>query len=187
MSATISPYQAPLSDVGHVSPTTGIDGDPEEIRREYLSHEASIQAIGSLYLISAIMLFLGGIFGGAMAIMAEESSEVGTGVGMGVVLTAFGAMFYWLSRSMRKLDPRMKVPVGVLATLGLFNPPIGTLINLYILWAVFGAKGKFVLSEEYAAVREATPDIQYKTSPVVKAFAIGLLVLVVGSIGFALM
>ena len=44
----------------------------------------------------------------------------------------------------------------VLLVLGLLGFPIGTLISAYGLWLVLSAKGRVVLSPEYAAIVAAT-------------------------------
>ena len=48
--------------------------------------------------------------------------------------------------------------------LGLAGFPLGTLLNSYILWLIHSKKGKLILSPEYAAIVEATPDVKYRTT-----------------------
>ena len=68
--------------------------------------------------------------------------------------------------------------------LGLPMVPVGTLIALYLLYLFLSQKGRTVLSTDYRGVIERTPDIRYRTSPLVWAvggtiallFALALLV-----------
>jgi hypothetical protein len=113
-------------------------------------------------------------------------SNPGTAVVMMLLFGALSAGLFLLGRQIRRLDERTRVPVAFLATVGLLGFPIGTLINGYILYLFFSAKGKQVLSPEYRAIVERTPHIKYKTNIVVIVLAVLLLGLVaVGLIGVA--
>ena len=99
---------------------------------------------------------------------------------------------------LRRLESWVRIPVAILCGLGLLggvqalaNPVagrqaagsavgtvLGMAINVYIIYLVWCAKGKFVCSDEYHAIIAETPHIKYKTSIIVKIFA-GLLVLIV--------
>ena len=100
-------------------------------------------------------------------------------VGIGAV---FAAIFIWMGMGIRKLSPRVRIAVGITSGIGLVNLPVGTLINLYILYLVFSAKGKVVFSEEYARVCEQTPDIKYQTPVFVKILMLILLALVIAGV-----
>jgi hypothetical protein len=69
------------------------------------------------------------------------------------------------------------VPIGIIASIGLFFFPWGTVINGYILWLLFSSKGRFVMSPEYQEVIAATPHMKHRTSIVV--ILLGILLLVV--------
>jgi hypothetical protein len=61
--------------------------------------------------------------------------------------------------------------------LGLAGFPLGTLLNMYILWLIHSEKGKLIFSPDYAAIVEATPDVKYRTTLLVWII-LGLIVLV---------
>ena len=71
-----------------------------------------------------------------------------------------------------------RVPVAILSGIGLLNFPIGTLINAYILYLVFSAKGQYVLSRPYAEIIRQTPHVRYRSSAllIVLLIIIGLIV-----------
>ncbi len=168
-----NPYATPRSDVG-----TRVVTSPEavEIRRAHIRHEASVRSVGTLYYVSTLG-FVGIAFVGLLA----STSEVD---GSGLVMIAVGAVgaaaLGWCGYALRRLDPRARLPVGLLSGLGLLNVPVGTLINGYILYLVFGEKGKMVFSEDYRDVMDQTPDVRYETPMIVKVIAGLLLALVVG-------
>ena len=77
------------------------------------------------------------------------------------------------------------VSFRVLAVLGLIQIPIGTIINGYVLYLMFSDKGKVVFSPEYQEIREATPEVKYKTSMIVWVFLAILVVLLGVALAFA--
>jgi len=150
-------------------PPPVIQQGPEEIRKTYLSHEASIQSIGALYLLGAVFA----VGSGFASIVHKESTT--ERVAVGVLLIALGVLQCWVGLRLRKLDPASKTSATILACLGLLAVPIGTIINGYVLYLIHSAKGKYVFSPDYRTVIEATPQIKYKTSIVVWIF-LGILV-----------
>ena len=138
--------------------------DSEAIRKRYLNHEASVQAIGSLYLLGSV--FSVGI---GVARLLGFGDPAGTML-LSAFLIAFGAAEGWIGWYLRKLDPRSKIAAIMLAAIGLFAFPIGTIINAYVLYLLVSVKGKYVFSPEYRAVITATPHIRYKMSFVVWGF-----------------
>ncbi|MFH1500192.1 MAG: DUF4339 domain-containing protein [Verrucomicrobiota bacterium] len=146
--------------------------DTEAIRRTHLSHEASLQSIGSLYLLGSVLVTFVAIM--SLAAGAAPDGEA-MPVAVAVVLLVLAALQFQVGRWLRALNPKAKVPASLLAILGLLGFPIGTLINGYILYLLHSKKGGVVLSADYAAVRAATPHIRYKT-PLAVWIVIGLVV-----------
>lgn len=169
MSAAANPYRAPEAQMGGGLPDVGEDA--VAIRNEYLSHEAAVKSIGSLYYLSAFFFAVATI--AFLTVMDGEGAHLPRWFSL--MFLGFGMAFAWMGRAMRRLDATARIPVAIVAGLGLFNPPVGTLINGYILYLVFGRKGRMVFSEEYAAVREATPEIVYRTSTGMKVALLLLL------------
>lgn len=145
----------------------------EAVRQTYLKHEASIQSVGILYYLGAVMSPLAGIAG---LVSTEQPGLERTAIC--AVLLVLGVIYFKVGRWLRVLDPKAKTPTTLLSVLGLFAFPIGTLINAYILSLIHSEKGKMVFSPEYRSVIEATPEIQYKTSVIVW-IALGLLALLI--------
>lgn len=71
--------------------------------------------------------------------------------------------------------------------IGLSSIPVGTLINGYILFLIFGKKGKLVFSERYQEIIAATPHIKHRTSKAVWiVLGIVLAVIVLGIAALAI-
>jgi hypothetical protein len=187
----INPY-AP-STTAPVQPDSMERSDAELIRRKYLSHEASIKSVGSLYLLGAIpsmllgvLSFLSGIgelFGFGL-IVENQSTAGGNGlesVVLGLVLVGIGFLQGYAGWSLRKLNRGGKIYAIVVSCIGLIGFPIGTLISAYILYLLVSAKGAFVFSDEYKSVVESTPHIRYKTSIVVWILLFLLIIVVLAA------
>lgn len=148
-----------------------------EMRELHLKHEASLQSVAILYYLGAILTGFAGVmilFSG-FASMGGSASLVG--VGVFYILLTVGLIA--VARGFRKLKSWVRIPGTIFAVLGLFAFPVGTLINGYILYLMYSAKGKAVLSAEYQEVIAATPDIKYRTSPAMIFLALVIIVLVV--------
>jgi len=142
----------------------------EDIRKEHIKHEASVTSIGILYYIGGGAMTVVGIFGmfagGAEAILTSA------------FLLVLGIGQFWVGTGLRRLKKWARVSTGILSGLGLLAFPVGTLINAYILYLIFSAKGKMVFSDEYRAVIEQTPHIKYRTS-ILAWIVLGLLLLII--------
>lgn len=151
---------------------------PDEIRRTHLNHEASLQSVGSLYLLGAVVAVINSVA------MILQPGPNGISLFTLASLLAVAALQCWVGLKLRKLDPTAKIPATVLAALGLFLFPIGTIINLYVLYLLHSGKGKTVFTPEYRAVINVTPQIKYNVSIIVWLFVglLGLLFLI-GFIG----
>lgn len=172
-----NPYAAPQTPFG--DERAGGAG-AEAIRQQYLSHEASIQSIGLLYLLGSIF---GTLVGVAMLVMAANAQNAGLGRGpaeilIAVVILGLGIVQGFVGVGLRRLQRWTRIPVGILSGIGLIGIPILTLINGYILYLIFSAKGSMVFSEPYQQIIRQTPHIRYKTSIIVWIFLFLLLGLI---------
>ena len=167
-----NPYAAPLADED-VLPTP-----LEAIRRKYLHHEASIRSIGTLYYLPAAFLMMTSIM---IALTTLRGEHILMSLALAIAVLALAIGFAALARSIRRLDPRCKVPLVILSCIGLLalGPP--TVINGYFLYLVLCEKGTFVLSPNYQEIVRQTPHIKYRTSPI----AIAALLTVLGMIALA--
>jgi hypothetical protein len=154
------------------------NSDVEAIRNEFLKHEASVKSIGLLYYLGAGFTFLIGL---GAALGGAARSDAG-GASVSFFFFALGAGQFWLGHGLRKLKRWARIPTAILSGIGLLAVPIGTLINGYILYLIFSAKGKMVFSDEYREVMEQTPHIKYRTSLLVWI----LFALVLGFLAFVL-
>src|SRR5690606_39569288 len=68
---------------------------------------------------------------------------------------------------LRALKPWARIAGIVMAILGLFGFPIGTLINGYILYLLLSQKGRRIFQPDYAHIVAATPEVKCRTSIVV--------------------
>ena len=144
------------------------------VRNEHIKHEASVKAIGFLYYLNGIgsfILCLSIVFGGRF------------GAANGFIFSAFLAVLalalFWVGTGLRKLKKWARIPTGIISGFGLLGFPVGTLINIYILYLIFSKKGGMVFSDEYKAIIEQTPHIKYRTSIVIWIL-LAVLVLLIG-------
>ena len=174
-----NPYAMPSDEFGYAS--AGDGSEAERIRKELISHEASIHSIGVLYLIGAVFGTIVGIFlavAGVAAINQNGAPDATVGLLMGVFVTGLSIGQGFVGFGLRRLQSWTRIPVGILSGIGLIGFPLGTLINGYILYLIFGKKGSRVFTPEYQEIIRKTPHIKYKTSIIVKIFLILLLVLI---------
>ena len=167
-----NPYATPKAVVAD----SGAASEAEIARREHLSHEANIKAVGGLFM-------LGGVFAAfaGLAVIIPAVSKLEAPLGMfvvGLIMTALALAGLAVGWGLRTLRLWARIPGIVLAAIGLLGFPIGTLVNIYVLWLLASRKGRMVLSAEYAAIVEATPHIRYRT-PLVIWILLGLFVLLI--------
>ena len=156
----------------------------EQVRKEHLSHEASVKSIGLLYILGGVFglfLFLGYVGIGIGLLSAPDAPGEMPSATMGLFLIVFGVFVLILSVvqlfaavGLRKLAFWSKIPCSIIAGIGLLVIPVGTLISAYVLYLIWSEKGKMVFSPEYKDVIQQTPHIKYKTSIFVWIF-VGIL------------
>lgn len=183
-----NPFASPLEQA---QPVSGYETEEESVRRQYLNHEASIRSVGLLFIIFGILGCVGAAFYLLPAIAIffvaeplEALAVVAIVCAFAIPIGALSAFQLWTGVKLRQLKPVARIPAIVLSAIGLLAIPIGTLISAYFLWLVASDKGGYVLSEQYADIRRATPHIKYKTSLIVWILlGLVLLLLVVGCLG----
>ncbi len=175
-----NPYAVPVTQ-----PAGNLGGsDPESIRKYYISHEASVKSIGTLYMLGA---FFGGLatiiyvlaFIGAMT--SNDPQQQAIMPLMFVLTLVMGAISVtqaFTSVGLWRLRPWARITATVLAAIGLLFFPLGTIINGYFIWLLQSQKGGVVFSPAYQAIIQQTPHVKYRTSIIVWII-LGLLVLFV--------
>ena len=169
-----NPYQTPVANIDGITDVDLVSA--EATRKEYLNHEASVRSIGVLYYIGAVSALIVAV----SLLITLESSSAGTSALALAFFIPIGLLYFWLGSGLRALNQKVRPIAGVFAAIGLIGFPLGTLINGYILYLLFSAKGKMVFSDEYRDIIDATPHVKYKTSIIVWLI-LALLVLVVAA------
>lgn len=173
-SVTTNPY-APTSETLAQAPTLN---DTEAYRRAHLKHETSCKSVGTLFLVSSILVVLGCLISllgyTQMGIVGPTNtpSFVMNLVVMLIVLLQ-GAVGYGL----RRLRSWAKTGGIIFSMFGLLGFPVGTLFCGYFLYLLLCKKGQIVFSSSYQDIVAQTPHIQYKTPLIVWLIALALLVL----------
>jgi hypothetical protein len=182
--------------------TAPMTGDAESTRKKYLTHEASVKSIGTLYYLGGYFGLLLGFLYAGMSISAATGGmrEAGPAVGereqtvlaiilgiSSVVAFSMSIFHLWTAYGLRRLKPYSRIAGSVIAGIGLLGFPIGTLICGYFLYLLLSAKGEFIFSQQYRDIVQQTPHIKYKTSLIVRIFVgILLFVLLLGLLGFVM-
>jgi hypothetical protein len=142
----LSAYAPPRADLESHSASEDAE------RRQLLRHERSLRAIGVLHVIGAVL-------GVCTLIAIAFDGLPGSAV---LLLGALGvcALHAWVGVGLARLDRRVRHAAGLLHGVGLLAFPVGTAVNAYVLYLLFGAKGKRILSPEYRALIERTPGVR---------------------------
>jgi hypothetical protein len=139
--------------------------DVEADRSAHLGHERQLQSVGSVHWLGAgLMVFLALLTLGMGTQVGTARIDYDSAVGIAIEL-AIGALLAILGWGYRALARWVRWPGAGVSGLGLLIAfPIGTIINLWILWLVWCPKGRRVFAPDYAEVRRLTPQLQYRPS-----------------------
>ena len=166
-----NPYRSPTAEsTVAIPPIT----QAELIRRQHLNHEASIKAIGGLYLLGA-MIWLALAIGVVVTVLAgpgfnfgptfpAPASWVSLMLGFFIVIPGIAG---WGLRTLRPWGRWMAVLISVvMIALSIWSPGIGVLLSGYVLYLLLCKKGQMVFSQEYQQIIQQTPHVRIKTSAV---------------------
>ncbi len=174
------------------NPTLNASSDAESIRKAYIKHEASVQSIGTLYLLGGslgLLLSIGYAIGVVVALSSTTPAPATVFLGLTIMSLLVGTLAILqlvAARGLWKLRQWARIIAIVLSAIGLIGFPLGTLISGYFLYLLLSAKANVIFSEEYQAIIAQTPHIKYRTSLIVWIL-VGLLAVVVLSIFFVLL
>lgn len=178
----LDPYSPPRSSLEIAQER---DAEYREIRKNHIVHEKTLQAVGYLYLASAVAILLIGL---AMIIPQIDTSgpvnwEFVAGIAIAVVL--WGGLNLFCALVYRSLSPSAFWLGTLTSGLGLLAVPLGTLFHGWVLYLIWSEKGRRVLSKEYASIIRATPEVRYKRQRADWIRLVVLLLIVIALIGFA--
>jgi hypothetical protein len=171
MSNAANPYAPPAARVDDVPANSAADA----LRREHISHESSIKAVGLLFYLGGALVTIGA----ATALVSLVSSGAMAPM-LPLALVALGLAQLFAGWGVRRLRVSGRNVGGAISVLGLLKFPYGTMINAYILYLLFSKKGRTIFSPEYKDVIAATPDIKYRTSILIWIF-LAVVILALGA------
>lgn len=176
----VNPYAPVIAQPGSVAQSS----QAEQIRRTHLSHEASIQSIGALFLLGAFFVTLAGVFLISVSLYslitgAPQPESPLILLGIGVFELTLGILQGMTGFALRKLRSGGRVGGIVFSIIGLLGFPIGTLISAYFIYLLASKKGAYIFSDEYRRIVAETPHVKLKTSIIIWIF----LALLLGLIG----
>ena len=132
------------------------DAQAAAVRQPLLSHEASIQSVGSVMLLGGVFLILGPLTG--LSLIGDQLSSPGSVVS-GVLLTAYGALSLRAGLNLRRLEannPLLHTLVLILWTVS--SSPL-SLLGLWAFYLLYSKAGTIVLSQGYQEIRRRTPHL----------------------------
>jgi hypothetical protein len=171
----VNPYASPMSS-GYVPST-----DAEAIRRELLSHEASVCLIGTLYYLGAFLALPLALFPLGMMLRGEGDSFVFI---LLLIIVGFIMTNVMIGRGLRRFHPAARIVASLFALMGLMAFPIGTLISGYILYLLYSPKGNRIFSAEYQEIIRQTPDISYRFPLATTFVAVVLILAIAGGVAW---
>ncbi len=146
--------------------------DPSAVRAAHLHHETTVLMMGRLYYVAAACLLITAI---TIVVMRQngEGLRIASFFGMLAAGHAFAA------NMLLKLDARARFSASVMALVGLFAIPIGTILCGYLLYLVHSAKGRMILSPEYRDIVAKTPEFKCRVTNAGFALASALVVVAI--------
>ena len=160
-----NPYAAPATEVTLAEQDLSSLSDAKQIRNAFFKHERAVKSISVLYIFGC---FFVAIYLIALMFLAYSDPQARPYALIGMVVLLLLIWFFaWIARGLRRLDPRIRIPVTLLSVIGLLGVPLGTILSAYILYLIYCEKGKYVFSPEYAAIVVRTPHIRPRISIIV--------------------
>ncbi len=174
------------------NPTLNVVSDAESIRKAHIKHEASVQSIGTLYLLGGslgLLLAIGYAIGVGVALTASTPTPATVFIGLTIMSLLVGSLAILqlvAARGLWKLQQWARIVAIALSAIGLIGFPLGTLICGYFLYLLLSAKANVIFSDEYQAIIAQTPHIKYRTSLIVWIL-VGVLAVVLLAILFVVL
>lgn len=171
-----NPYAAPSADL--TKDGAGAEWADVALRQAHFQHEVQLKSVGSLYLLAALVWGVASAVGTPVYFDLHPFEPAWLKVITVALLLLTVLVPVVVGIGFRGLQSWVRIPGAALSIGGLFLLPLGTLINAYVLYLMFCAKGRTVLSPEYARVRAATPHLRYRRSALERGVIAVLLIAV---------
>lgn len=177
-----NPYATPSADLTTEVPTS--EWSDVALRQAHLQHEVQLKSVGSLYFLGAVLvgLVVLALYSSRPLTTARADSDAYWYLVITLVPMALIVVFVTMGLGFRGLRPWVRIPGAAFSVAGLFLVPLGTLINAYVLYLMFCAKGRTVLAPDYARVRSATPHLRYRRSALERGVIAAVLITVLALI-----
>lgn len=164
--------------------------DLEGIRKQYLSHERAVNSVSTVFFLSAMLSLFASIMvvaGPFLYMIYENTPLTGPIVAVCLVLSLCLIGLVMLQAlvaiAMRRKISNARYAAMLLAALGMFAFPFGTIFGIYVLIVMGAKETPFVLSEEYKKVIKATP--QFDVAPIpwtLIALVLGAIIATLGTL-----
>ncbi|MES2594631.1 MAG: hypothetical protein V4662_04820 [Verrucomicrobiota bacterium] len=176
-----NPYAPP--QVSELSAPLSATAEAEAIRQAHIKTEATVKSVGTLYYLG---MFLLGVVG-VMTLVSGFGQSKGEDIGLGIFFLVISIAQGFLAYGLRRLRSWARWPSVVLSMIGLLGFPMGTIINVVILFSLLGAKANMVFSPAYKEIIAATPQVKYKSSVVVVVLLVILVLILIGVVASVMM
>ncbi len=154
-----SPYAPPTAPVLDTADIAGTEA--EAIRAQHLRHEVQLKSVGSLYYFAGTLCLIGSL---GLLFILSQTSHSALPMELIVVYLVMAPVLLVVGFGYRRLRPWVRIPGTILSVLGLLAIPVGTIINAWILYLIYSAKGQMILSPAYQDLIDATPPMRYRRS-----------------------
>lgn len=170
----VNPFAVTPSSAGELREIPDISesdaANYESIRRQYLQHERAVHSVSTLFFFSAIMSLLASVLVVAAPFLYMLNSDwklAGSAVLacllLSLILIGLVVIQALVAITLRRKVGNARFAATLLAALGMFAFPFGTIFGIYILIIMWSKETPIVLSEDYKKVIRATP--QYDVAP----------------------
>lgn len=167
--------------------TSGIDSELVAIRREHISQEASLKAIGIVCIFVAVLSSLL-----VLSMVSElEDPVVRRTLNPAfslqlLALTAYVPLYLVIGFGLYRLSPRARIPAVFTFALGCIIPPT-CFLNWLFLYTLLSKKGRRVLSDDYRTIIQQTPGVHFRQSRVRTIIVVLVIVGLVSFLGFIML
>jgi len=150
------------------------------VRKNHLTHEASIKSVGLICFVASgiCVLICGSNIATANSFTANGSQAGKTFFMMvGVIAGMLAPCYFITAFGLRKLAPWSKLPGTILSAIGLLGFPFLTFLFGIALYYLVTPKATMVFSDEYKEIIRQTSSMKYKTPGGILVFTFFLFLL----------